>query len=153
MNLAFLILSLLLPPVEMHSNVVGQIQVDNFGNELFLVATMDKRPLTVALMNEGDCAPQDMLRVCGNEYLQEHIQFFVNGEKVRPELQRMDMEKEHLVFNYYIPSIGTLENLKVISDYMISYHDLSEVKFNLTIQQLSKQFTLSQNKKEIHLKL
>lgn len=140
-------------PTPVHSNVVGQIHVDNFGDELFFVATMDKRPLTIALMNEGDCSPKDMLNVCGDEYFQSHIQFFLNGEKLVLQLQRMDMEKEHVIFNYYVPAVASMEKIQVKSDYMLAYHDQSEVKVLFTIDQLSKKYTLSQARTELNLNL
>ncbi|MFY0607797.1 MAG: hypothetical protein JXR10_13855 [Cyclobacteriaceae bacterium] len=79
----FLSAAPVLEAAPLHSNVVGELRIENFKNELYMEAIMDKRFLATALKKEAKCSPENMLEVCGNQYILDHIQIMVNGETLR----------------------------------------------------------------------
>lgn len=130
------------PPV--HSNVVADLHLDNFNNELFLEASLDKRMLSVALMSEGDCTPREMLSECGSEYLIDHFHIKVNGQAIAVDQQAMELTKDKVVFRYYLGDMHQKITLvEASSDYLIAYHEHSELKLNISIYDTFRQYSLN----------
>ncbi|MEQ8471121.1 MAG: hypothetical protein RIC35_08045 [Marinoscillum sp.] len=147
-------LLLLLSPPKFHSNVVAELRLDNFENELFLEASLDKRMLAVALMSEADCPPKEMLPNCGSQYLIDHFEILINGKVVSLQKQAMEIRKDQVVFRYYLGDMNEKIHLvEARSDYMIEYHEHSELKLNVVLYDTFRQYSLnvSRPKMKMHL--
>ena len=122
-------------PIVLHNEVVGTFVFEQYSEKLLLLtAIVEKKHLTLALKMEGDCELQDMMRVCGNKYLQENFGVKVNDENVVLKQESLSVEKDMVTVAYTIPiSKEAIKEIEVTSDYMFKYndHSLLKVIFNM----------------------
>ncbi|MEP0365532.1 MAG: hypothetical protein ABJN36_08620 [Cyclobacteriaceae bacterium] len=152
--ITYLFSNLFAPPESVvHTNVVGELRLDNFKNEVFLEAILDKRYLTVALKNEGDCTPDEMLTVCGSKYLMEHTNIAVNEAEVEPIQQSVEVQRDFVVFKYSLGDQGTINQVTLQSDYMTDYFDHSEINVSVEIYQLSRTYRITEERSSVTINL
>lgn len=144
------LLLLLFPWQPPHSNVVGELRISNFENEIFVEAIMDKRYLTIALMNEADCERQDMMSVCGSEYILSSIDFKVNEQAIPLEKQAMEIQKDFVVYRYYAGKMTSgITDIYVASDYMLDYHEHSILNVIMEVHDETKNYSLHAKNKSL----
>ncbi|MEO9476800.1 MAG: hypothetical protein ABJG41_14755 [Cyclobacteriaceae bacterium] len=136
-----------------HTNVVGELRLDNFQNEVFLEAILDKRYLTVALKNEGDCTPSEMLTVCGSKYFMEHTNVAVNETEVAPVQQSVEVQRDFVVFRYSLGDQGEVNQVTLQSDYMTEYFDHSEINVSVDIYELSRTYRITEKRSSVTINL
>lgn len=123
-------------PLWIHNEVVGTFLFEQFSDDLLLLTAMvEKKHFTNALKKEGDCAPKDMMRVCGNKYLLENFEVSINSQEVQLKEESLSIEKDYVVMTYTIAiPKTTIKDIKVTSDYMFKYnaHSISKVVFELS---------------------
>ena len=151
---AFLLLILiwaLAPTISFaHSEVVGEIVFENFKNELYATARLDKRFLTGALMAEGDCAPRDMMSVCGDQYVRENISLYVNGKPVTFEKELMEIQKGYVIITYKVISPDEkITNIKVDSSYMFKYNDHAILRISFSIDNINTSYNIKTSRRQI----
>ncbi len=145
-------LILLSPIIEkrIHNEVVAELRINNFKNELYVEVVVDKRMLTTALIMEADCTPSDMVKVCGGQYIKDHIWVSVNGQPVEFEQQSTQLYKTQVLYNFYLGDLGEdLKNIEVETDYMFKYHEHSIIKVKMSIEDTIKSYNLTANKRRI----
>lgn len=136
--------------VHAHTEVVGKIVFKNFENELYATAILDKRLLTVALMNEGECAPKDMLKVCATRYVQAHIKFIVNCEEVDYKQLSVDVQQTAVVISYQVEADAkAVETISVSSSYMLKYNDHAMMQVHFAIGEEDRVFNLHADRQKI----
>lgn len=133
-----------------HSEVVGEVRIDNFKNELFVEVILDKRMLSTALIMEADCAPQEMLSLCGSEYFQNHTQLRVNSLPVTMQRPEMEVFKTQVLYRYYVGDFNQpFTTLEVESDYLFDYHEHSIIKVKVGVNDAAKSYNLSKQRTKI----
>lgn len=137
-----------------HTNTVGQLTLENFKNELYITASMDKRFLTLALMNEGDCSPKEMLSKCGDEYLKDHIQLIINGDGECLTFSAFNVQKDYVTFNYVVViDEKNIEYIDLQSDYMLDYHEHSVLKVSINVKGHNKSYNMKSSRQKININL
>ncbi len=150
----FLLLSSLIasPETPPHSNLVGHVKIDNFKNELFVEASISKILLSHILKTQANCAPQEMLERCGNEYFIEHFKLVINGQAVSLTKQNMSLSKDYVLYNYYLGDLGSeVETIKLTSDFLLDDYEHSLLNVAVTINDFNKLYSLSAHRKEIQI--
>ncbi|WP_258102345.1 DUF6702 family protein [Marinoscillum pacificum] len=133
-----------------HSEVVAEVRIDNFQNELFVEVLLDKRMLSTVLIIEADCQPQEMLSKCGSEYLQSKLKLVADGQELELVSPEMEIFQKQVMYRYYLGDLGgPVSKLEVSSDYMFDQHEHSIVKVKVGIGNTSKSFNLSASKRSI----
>ncbi len=144
------LLLILQTPSLAHSEMAGQLIFENFKNELYVKSIIDKRMLSLALMQEADCTPDQMISICGDEYLQEHIQITVNCQQVTYEKVSVTLEKNAVVYTYrMIKADEPIASVSVTSDFLLRYNEHAFVRTQFAIDNISKSFDLKASKKTI----
>lgn len=142
------------PASVVHSEVVGEIRIDNFGTELFVDAVLDKRLLTSVLLKEGDCISAQMMEICGGNYFTDHVRFIVNGKPLKCSQQLLELHQEHVVYRFYLGDLNEkIKSVSVESDYMLHYNDHSVLKVKLGIDNELRTYNLHENLKKIEAKI
>lgn len=151
-TILFLFLFLISQKTMAHTEEVGQLKIDNFENQLFVTATLDKRALSYALMNEGDCSPKDMLSECGNDYFLSHVTIKVNGVLVSLGEISMILEKASVTFQYQLDGVfDNIQSIEVESDYMLQYAEHARLRVFLDVADFQKNYSMDQNRKKINI--
>ena len=112
-------------------------------------AMLDKRALSVALMSEGDCEPQEMMDKCGRAYFWEHFALTVNGKSISPTKLSMEIHKEAVIFHFEWNNTAPIKSIEVASEYMLSYHEHSVMNVLINVDDLQKHYSLKAENKEI----
>ena len=137
-----------------HSNVVAHVLIDNYHNDLYAEVYFKKDLFTMALLQEESCAPENMVKVCGNSYAQQHINMTLNDEPLTFENQSVNIEKDYVIYRYFLGSSnGKIQKIEVESDYMLKYDDHSVTKLRIKIDELEKHYSLKAERKKITLAL
>ncbi|WP_421877151.1 hypothetical protein [Marinoscillum sp.] len=133
-----------------HSEVVAEVRIDNYENEVFVEVALDKRLLTTALIMEADCSPQTMLSVCGGEYLSAHLALTVNDSLMKLHSPTFEMFQKQVLFRYYLGDMGRpVRKLTVESDYMFDYHKYSIVKVKVGVDNTTKSYNITNERRKI----
>lgn len=148
-------LSSLIPAysVDVHIETVAQLAIEYAQEGLIVTASLEKNHLSHVLKKEGDCLPQDMLRVCADQYVQNNIQLMVNGKQVELAKQSQELTKESLIIAYKIDCIAPVQSIDIQSDYMIKYNDHAKVKVLSMLAEKNKVYSLSAKRKQITISL
>lgn len=142
------------PSSVVHSEVVGEIRIDNFGTEVFVDALLDKHLLTTVLLKEGNCAPAQMMEICGGNYFTDHVRFVVNGKTLTCSQQSLELHQEHVVFRFYLGDLQEkIKTVSVESDYMLHYNDHSVLKVKLGINNELRTYNLNEQLQKIEAKI
>ncbi len=140
--------------LDLHSNIVAHVLIDNYHNDLYAEVYLQKSLLAQALKNEESCSPQEMLRVCGNSYFQKHLNLSLNGELVSFQNQSIDIERDFVIYRYHLQSgQDSINKIEVESDYMLQYDDHSVTKLRIKIDDLEKYYSLKAERKKITFSL
>ena len=133
-----------------HTEIAGRLIFENFENELYVRAELDKRLLTVALMYEGDCPPREMLAVCGDQYLREHLKITVNCTETDLEKLSMEIQHRHVIFSYKVLHPNEqLRSIGVSSSYLLKYNDHAIVRTHFDIDLHTKSYDLNASRQSI----
>ncbi|WP_406659438.1 hypothetical protein [Marinoscillum sp.] len=144
------LLLILQTPSSAHSEMAGQLTFENFRNELYVKSIIDKRMLSLALMQEADCTPDQMISICGDAYLQAHIQITVNCQPVTYEKLSVTLEKNTVVYAYrMIKADEPIASIGVSSDLILKYNDHAFVRTQFAIDDVTKSFDLKASRKTI----
>lgn len=144
-------ISILFTPLAIHSHseVVGEIQIDQTGNTLTMIAVLDKKYLTYGLKKDADCKPDEMMSVCAGEYFRQSIRLTADDKNV--ELKKVDqhLEQNSLVITYQTELEASSKKLDVFSSYLFHLNDHALLKVQLSVDGQSKHYQLYPSKPSI----
>ena len=123
----------------LHTEIVADFYFETHDDGLYVLAVLEKHHLTLALQSEGICAPQDMLAVCGDQYVKDNFQLTINGKAMTMDKEGMDVKREQIIYSYKVKEGPMkIEELSVNSTYMLKYneHAFTRVAININDQQV-----------------
>ncbi len=137
--------------VNFHDEIVASLFFTRFSkNELLLTARVEKRHFILALKKEGACAPKDMMRLCGNQYLLNNLEISINDRSVQLSEESLDIEKDYVNLTYTISlSEPVIKDIKVKTDYMFSYNDHSIIKVVFDMDGPTRSFNIKNKRRSI----
>lgn len=130
------------------AEVVGEVRIENFKNNLIIDAMLDKGALTVA-MSEVDCEPQDMIKKCGQAYFWEHFTIYVNGRSIHTTKLSMEIQEESVLYHFEWNNTTPIRSIEVTSDYMLRHHKHSELNVLINVDDVQKDYSLKAETQEI----
>lgn len=141
-----------LPRASAHSEMAGKVTLEHHQGTLYAEVILDKRMLTTALMHEGDCPPADMLKVCGAQYFQKHVALKINHEETQWTEPSYEIQQKNIVFRYELKAPGAIQNIAIISDYMLAYNDHAILRAALQIGDKTRSFDLKAHRQSVSAK-
>ena len=134
-----------------HNELLGTFIFQRFSpTELLITAYVEKAHFTLALKTEGNCSRQEMMEVCGSQYILDHFNIHINEKEMQPQFQGLNIDRESITLSYSLQlSAEELSSIKIQSDYMLDYnsHAISRVVFDLDGS--TRSYDLRKNKKSI----
>lgn len=137
------------PSTFAHSEVVASLTFERYENTITLTAVLSKNALTTALLKEADCRPENMLRVCGNSYFQEHHTILVNGKEAEMEFASMELRKESIVYTYTFTADDAITKVLVKSSYLFEYSDHAVENVAFKFDGDAQHYQLLHNRREL----
>jgi hypothetical protein len=135
----------------MHSSIVGELRIDNFNNELYVEAVVDKHLLALALIREADCPADEMLEKCGGQYVADHVVMKVNDQVVTFQQQNFQVFKDQVLFSYYLGEMDEgFDSIEVESDYLLDYYEHSVFRVKVGVANTTKSYNLTSLKRKIN---
>lgn len=138
--------------VPTHDEMIGHFQFESCNKQLCVDIHLEKLNLAGALMIEKDCQPSTMLKVCGNEYLQENFSIAINGQQQQLELLEIKVEQQFIVYRYTTPIFAkNIQQLAIENTYLNQFneHGFSRLKFVLNDQ--VRHFKMSKARQAINV--
>lgn len=134
----------------LHSETVAELTLSQHGKMLTIDARFDKQHLAVALSQEGECQPQEMLEVCGNQYIHEHIKIKVNGQEVNYLKTLLQLQQNAVVmrFRASLPDVP-IKTVVVQSDYMLQYNEHAVVRLTVDLNDKTTYYSLHKDVQKI----
>ena len=135
---------------DVHSNVVGELRIDNFKQEVYVEAVVDKHLLTLALIREADCPPDQVLETCGGQYVTDHLSLSVNGKQMRFRQTGFQIFKDQVLYRFFLGECeGSFESIEVESDYLLNYYEHSVLHVKVGVNDTSKSYSLTALRQKI----
>lgn len=153
MRVVFLLIVLLnsWTPLWSHSELVGTLvfaQLDEC--RLLITAEVDKKHLAYALKQEGACEPQDMMRICGHQYLTDNVAVGINGTATDLLQEDMTIGKDYVTYRYTIALTDpAVEKIQVTGNYLFKYNDHSILRVIFDFKGPTRSFTIKDSKRSI----
>ena len=88
------------PAAQLHNETVGHISLEEYDNELYAKATLDKRYLALVLNKHAKCPAATMLSNCAPEYMENNLTIKVNGKPVGIRQTAQELTKRNLILLY-----------------------------------------------------
>ena len=148
----FLFCFVQIPHLKAHFEVVATLEFIHDNNTLYVKATLEKKHLTYALSKEGDCAPKDMMSVCAEKYLLDHIQMKLNGKEIALVKEGLQLQKGYVILTYRVENVQTVENIDIESDYMLAYNSHSITKYVVKLGEKIRYFSTKDKLRKITIK-
>ena len=142
---------MLLSSATLHNESVGEITFEQYENEVYARAILDKRYLAMALKQEADCPAATMLSHCAPAYVQDHVNVVVNGTKVGLTKVQQELTQRHLILTWKLNSNEPVESLNVNSTYMLSVSDHATLSVNCFLNERELYYTMSARKPAINV--
>lgn len=137
-------------PAIAHNEMVAEFIFQSNGHDLFITANLEKRHLTLALKSEGDCTAEEMMKVCGNEYVNQHFTVFLNHATCKLVDEGLNIGKDYVTYNYFIDLQGEdICQVRVDSDYMLQYNDHGITRVAFALTGFNKIYSLSKDRRSI----
>lgn len=138
-------------PFVIHNEIVGTFAFEQLSDEYLLLNTkVEKKHFVHALKKEGECSSKDMMRICGNKYVEENFQVEVNGRKMILNQEDIIIEKDFVILTYTIKLLHPeIEKIKVTSDYMFKYNDHAILKVIFDLDEKRRSFSIKNRKRSI----
>ncbi|MBI1287993.1 MAG: hypothetical protein GC178_10475 [Flavobacteriales bacterium] len=132
-----------------HNEVVGDVQIDQTGKTLTVIAVLDKRYLALGLKKDADCRPQEMMSVCAGEYFLQNLQLTADGKSI--ELKKVDqrLEQSSVVITYQTSMKETIKKLDVMSSYLFHLNSHALIRLQLSVDGAIKHYQLNTSKPSI----
>lgn len=133
-----------------HDEMIGYFQFESCNGQLCVEIHLEKLNLAGALMMEKDCKPNQMLSVCGDEYLQENFTVEVNEQKETFELLEVIVEKKYVIYRYATSNTNeSIQQLNIKNTYLNQFneHGFSRLKFMLNDE--VRHFKMSKERQNI----
>ena len=99
--------------VKAHSETVANLSIEYAENGLTITTALEKQHLTYMLKKEGKCEPKDMLRVCANEYVKEHINMIINDKNVSITNASRRLTRNSLIIIYKVKFEEPIEKIMI----------------------------------------
>lgn len=132
-----------------HVEVVGNFEIIHYENEISVKAYLEKHHLTLALQSEGNCEPRDMLKVCGDQYLQSHFEMILNGKTAILEAKGMTIERDFIIYQFTCEAPEKIEKIRINSTYMQSYNPHALVRIGFNVHEQERMFQIKLPRKSI----
>jgi len=136
-----------------HSETVAHLTVEYADDGLTIVASLEKRHLSHALKKEAECLPEDMLKICADQYVQKNIAFALNDKEVTISKVSQQLTQTSLIITYQIKFEEPIKKIAIHSDYMIQYNDHSKVKVISRLSAENGSYSLSAKRRKITISL
>lgn len=133
----------------LHNEVVGELQIDQTGKTLTVIAVLEKRQLVKGLKQEVDCAPSEMMSLCAGQYFLQHLNLKADGKELKLAKVDQRLEQNSLVITYQISLEETIRNLDVMSTYMFHLNHHALLNLRLSIEGQTKNYQLNASKPSI----
>lgn len=142
----------LLSSSALHNESVGQLSFEQYNNQVYVRATLDKRYLAQVMQAESDCPAAIMLSECAPAYVTQHIHVKVNGEYVKLALAQQELMQRHVLLTWKVQAPNApIERLHVQSTYMTAMTDHATLRVNCLLNELERYYTLSANRTAINV--
>ncbi len=136
-----------------HNELVGEILFETDGNKVFITATLEKRHLALALKKEQDCAPQDMIKECGNKYIQEHFKLILDQKDQAIKYTSHSLDKQNITYRFEFDLKGKkpedIQQIIVNSDYMVKHNDHAILRIIFNLDANVRTFNISNHRNKI----
>ncbi len=132
-----------------HIEILAQLSIVNYNDELYVKAVLDKKNLVFALKEEGDCSPQMMLKECGDNFFKTYIKTKVNNEEVTLERTAFEIKQKQVVFNYKVKTHAKINSISLESDYMLKYNSHGGINVFFEIDEHRSSYTMTAIRKKI----
>ena len=142
---------MLLSSASLHNESVGEITFEQYENEVYARAILDKRYLAHALKQEADCPAATMLSHCAPAYVQERVNVLINGSKVALTKVQQELTQRHVILTWKLSSNEPVQSLKVNSTYMLSVSDHATLTVNCFLNERELYYTMSARKPAINV--
>ena len=143
---------LLLSSAQLHNERVGEITFEQYQNQVYARAILDKRYLTLALKQEVDCPAAIMLSSCAPSFVQERMRVEVNGQSASLEKIDQELTQRHLIITWKLHSNDQqINSLELNSSYMLAYTDHATIGVNCFLNQQERYYTMSARKTAINI--
>lgn len=138
-------------PLFIHNEIVGTFAFEQLSDDYLLLNTkVEKKHFIHALKKEGDCSLKDMMRVCGNKYLEDNFQVEVNGRKMILNQEDIIIEKDFVILTYTIKLLNPkIDEIKVTGDYMFKYNDHAILKVIFDLGEKRRSFNIKNRRRTI----
>lgn len=136
-----------------HSEIVAKLIIEHAENGLTITASFEKGNLAHALKKEAECVPKDMLNICAHQYIQEHIQFLVNGKKMKLTKLDQQLTKNSVLVSYRISFEAPIKKLSIVSDYLLKYNDHAKLNVVSKLSHNKILYSLSARRKMINISI
>lgn len=138
---------------EAHDHTTAEFHFQVVEGKVYVKAFLLKEHITRVLMLEGDCPPRDMIKVCGDEYLQEHFRCKVNGVSVGLKQLAVTLEKSYIIIDYELDAtFKSVDEIQVENSYMLLYDDHAVCRIKFSIDDVTKQYITRQSRQTIYFK-
>jgi hypothetical protein len=153
-QLTFLLLFLVLQTsvVQAHFETVATLEFTHHDGKFYVKASLEKRQLAVALAHEADCVPKDMMNICAERYLRDHIKLKLNGKSFHLVQEGLQLQKGYLILTYRVDNIQSVESIDIDSDYMLDYDSHAITKYVLQIDENIRYFSTKNQLRKITIK-
>ena len=134
-----------------HFEVVGKLTFQFHDNALFITASFDKMQLANALAKEGECTPKDMMNVCANQYIQDHIELTINGKVVNYTKVNQELQKSTVAITYKVNRVKNIEAIAINSTYMLFYNTHAILKYTFLIDEKIRHYSTDATRMNIQV--
>ena len=142
---------LLLTSTSMHNERVGEITFEEYNNEVYARAVLDKRYLVLALKQEADCPAAAMMANCAPNYVKDHLSVQLNGKPVDMRKIQQELTQRHLIITWKLNNQEPVEQLRVNSTYMLALTNHATLGINCHLNQQERYYTMSARKSSINV--
>lgn len=134
-----------------HNELLATFLVESYDGQVYVKAIVEKRHITAALEQEGDCQPADMMSKCGEEYITEHLQLSINGVTVSLAQLSMDIEQENVTYLFKVKGeFPQVKKVALVSDYMFDYNEHAILRAVIGLGDEPKSYTLRPGASQLH---
>lgn len=144
MNTLLLILTLALNPaqLDLHNEVVGEIEIDHTENTLTVIAVLDKRSLAYGLKKEASCKPEEMMSVCAGEYFLQNVQLSLNDTPIKLKKVDQRLEQNSVIITYQTSISESTDKVELLSTYLFRLNNHALMNIRLSIGGQTKHYQL-----------
>lgn len=136
-----------------HNETLATMFIFQVDDIVYVEASLEKKHLSYALNKDGNCSSDNMMEICGENYLLKHIIVSINGKQVVLEKIATFSTNDFINLHYKVSNTPPLATISVKSNYMLEYNDHSRVKAIIDLDGQVSTYFLGCSRKEIIAKI